>query len=93
MRKKELCYRYNPQCASFRKNYLFSLFIRMQVDLMGVWHEILDFSFFHESVYPGYLSFPFGPFRLFMKICGDIRNFVFTTVSCDTGYKLFTGVN
>jgi hypothetical protein len=33
-----------------------------------------------------------GPFRIFTKICRDIRNFVFITGVVDTGDKPFTGV-
>jgi hypothetical protein len=49
--------------------------------------------FFHESVSPGPLSIPLGPFQIFMTIRGDIHNFVFTTGVVDTGDKLFTVVN
>ncbi len=36
--------------------------------LKGVWHEIFSFKFFHESV-----SQKDRSFRIFSKICGDIR--------------------
>jgi hypothetical protein len=45
--------------------------------LKGVWHEICDFSFFHESVFPGPLSIPLGPFQLFSKIRGENREWMF----------------
>ncbi len=41
--------------------------------LKGVWHEIFSFRIFHESVSPGPLSMPLGPFQIFSKIHGDIR--------------------
>jgi|LakMenEpi03Aug12_release.lakeMendotaPanAssembly.Ray.scaffolds.fasta_scaffold2235695_1 hypothetical protein len=33
-------------------------------------------DFFHDSVSSGPLNIPFWPFRIFKKICGDIRNFL-----------------
>jgi hypothetical protein len=42
--------------------------------LKGQCHEIFDYRFFHESVSPHLQSFPLGPFRIFSKIRGDIRN-------------------
>jgi hypothetical protein len=37
------------------------------------WHDIFDFwFFFHESVSPKPLRIPLGPFRIFLKISGDI---------------------
>jgi hypothetical protein len=53
--------------------------------------EIFDFRFFHESVSPGPLSIPLGPFQFFMKTCGDIR--VYFDGGNNTGDNLFTGVN
>jgi hypothetical protein len=44
-------------------------------------------GFSHVLVSLGPLSIQLWPFQIFMKIHGDIRNFV------DTGDKLFTGVN
>ncbi len=38
-------------------------------------------SFFHESVSPGPLSIPLGPFRIFSKIRGDIREWMLSAVS------------
>ncbi len=61
--------------------------------LKGVWHEIFDLNFFHESVYPGPLSIPIGSFRLFSKIRRDNREWMFITGVNDTGDKLFGGVN
>ncbi len=59
----------------------------------GVWHEIFDLSFFHESVSPGPLSNPLWSFRLFSKIRRDIRKWMFISGVNDTGDKLFGGVN
>jgi hypothetical protein len=50
-------------------------------------------DFFHESVSPGPLSTPLGPFQIFIKIRGDIPSFVFIVGINDTGDKVFTGVN
>ncbi len=44
-------------------------------------------GFFHESVSPKPLSTPLGPFRIFLKIPGDICNSRFTTGVVDTGGK------
>jgi hypothetical protein len=46
-------------------------------------------SFFHESVSPWPFSIRLGSFRLFSKICGDIRELMFITGTSD---KLFRGV-
>jgi hypothetical protein len=35
--------------------------------------------FFHESLSPGPQSIPLGPFRIFSKIRGDIRELMFIT--------------
>ncbi len=61
--------------------------------LKGVWHEIFDFRFFHESVSPRPQSIPLGPFWIFSKICGDIHEWIFIADVNDTGDKLFSGVN
>ncbi len=61
--------------------------------LKGVWHEIFDFIFFHESVYPGPLSIPLGSFQLFSKIRRDNREWMFISGVNDTGDKLFGGDN
>ena len=62
--------------------------------LKGVWHEIFATSgFFHESVSPRPPSLPLGPFWIFSKIRGDIRELLFITGVNDTGNKLFSGVN
>ncbi len=39
------------------------------------------------------LSIPLGMFWIFMKIRGDIREWMFITVVNNTGDKLFSGVN
>jgi hypothetical protein len=44
-------------------------------------------GFFHESVSPKHLSVPLWPFRIFSKICGDIRGSRCTTGVNDTGGK------
>jgi hypothetical protein len=38
------------------------------------------------------MSIPLGKFRIFTKIRGDTRNFVFIAGVVDTGDELFTGV-
>jgi hypothetical protein len=65
------------------------------VHLKGVWHEIYDLTsgFFHESVSPRPPSIPLGPFRIFSKIRGVIREWIFIAGVNDTGDKLFSGVN
>jgi len=47
----------------------------------------------HESVSPGPLSIPLEPFQFFMKIRGNILEWIFITDVNDTGDKLFTGVH
>ncbi len=42
---------------------------------------------------PGPPSIPLGPFQIFSKIRGDIREWMFITGVNNTGDKLFTGVN
>ncbi len=59
--------------------------------LKGVWHEIFDLKFFHELVSSSCCVL--GPFQIFIKIWGNICNFVFITGVEDTGIKLFIGVN
>jgi hypothetical protein len=49
--------------------------------------------FFHESVSPRPISIPLGPFWIFSKIRGDIRELMFIACVNDTGEKLFSGVN
>jgi len=68
----------------FKKILLFAF---MENTLKGVWHEIFDISFFHKSVSPGPLSIPLGPFQIFSKIRGDIREWMFISVVNDTGEK------
>ncbi len=50
-------------------------------------------GFFIESVFPGPLSIRLGPFRISLKIRGDIGNSVFIAGIKDTSDKLFTVVN
>ncbi len=61
--------------------------------LKGVCHEIFSFNFFHNSVFPGSLSIPLGPFQIFSKIREDIGEWMFVTGINYTSDKLFTGVN
>jgi hypothetical protein len=61
--------------------------------LKGVRLEIFDFRLFNESVSPRTLSIPLGPFRIFSKILGDLRNVVFIAGVVDTSDKLLTGNN
>jgi hypothetical protein len=49
--------------------------------------------FFHESGFPQLQNIPLGPFRIFLKICGDIRKTRSTTGINDTGGKFAPGVN
>ncbi len=55
--------------------------------LKGQCHEIFDFWFFHESVFPQPLSIPLGLFRIFSKIRKDIRSSRCSTGVVDTGDK------
>jgi hypothetical protein len=41
--------------------------------LKGQCHDIFDFRFFHQPVSPKPLSIPLGLFRIFSKICENIR--------------------
>jgi hypothetical protein len=50
-------------------------------------------GFFHECVSPQPQSIPLALFRMFSKICGDIRKSRYTTGINDTGGKFATGVN
>jgi hypothetical protein len=61
--------------------------------LKGVWHEIFDFRFFSWIIVPRAPSIPMGPFRIFSKIHGDIREWMFITGVNDTGDKVYIGVN
>ncbi len=49
--------------------------------------------FFMTQFPPGLLRIPLRPFKIFTRIRGDIRNFVFIAGINDTGNKLLTGVN
>ena len=42
---------------------------------------------------PRPISIPLGPFGIFSKIRGDIRELMFIAGVNDTGEKLFSGVN
>jgi hypothetical protein len=44
-------------------------------------------------VSPRPISIPLGPFLIFSKIRGDIRELMFIAGVNDTGEKLFSGVN
>ncbi len=81
----------------FHWNYgtLFVFFagLWIRIDLKGVWHEIFDFRFFHESVSPRPRRIPLGPFWIFLKIRGGSRELIFIAGVNDTGDKLFSGVN
>jgi hypothetical protein len=46
-----------------------------------------------EQFPPKPLSIPFGPFRFFSKIRGDIRSSRLTTGVNDTGGKIAAGIN
>ncbi len=49
--------------------------------------------FSHDSVPPRPASSPLGPFWIFSKIRGDIRELIFIIGVNDTGEKLVSGVN
>ncbi len=52
--------------------------------------RFFSLGFFHESVSPGPMSIPLGPFQIFSKIPGYIREWMFITVySCSMGPPLF----
>jgi hypothetical protein len=57
----------------------------LRLALKGVWHEIYAFRFLHKSASLGPLSIPLGPFRIFSKIRGDIRERMFNSDVNDTG--------
>ncbi len=60
---------------------------KFKYPLKGVWHEIFAFRFFHKSVSLGALSIQLGPFQIFSKIRGDIREWMFISGVNDTGKK------
>jgi hypothetical protein len=60
---------------------------KQKTTLKGQCHEILTSGFFQEPVSPKPLSIPFGPFRIFLKIRGDICSSRCTTSVLDTGGK------
>ncbi len=49
----------------------------LSVNLKGVWHEIFDLRFFSWISVPRPPSIPVGPFWIFSKIPGDIREWIF----------------
>ncbi len=55
--------------------------------LKGQCHKTFDFWFFHESVSPKHLNIPLWPFRIFLKIRGDISGSRCTTSVNDTSGK------
>ncbi len=57
------------------------------VHLKGQCHEIFRFWFFSSISFPQPQSIPLGLFRIFSKICGDIRSSRLTTGVVDTGGK------
>jgi hypothetical protein len=59
----------------------------------GVSHEIFDFRIFSRISFPLPPEYLMGSFRIFMKIRGRIRKFVFSAGVNETGNKLFSGVN
>jgi hypothetical protein len=64
---------------------------------MGQCHEMFDFWFFSGISFPKHLSIPLRPFRIFLKIRGDLRQFAtgcnFAASIVDTGGKFAAGVN
>jgi hypothetical protein len=62
----------------------------MPVKLKGQCHDIFASGFFHESVSPQPQSKAEGPFRICLKIRGDIRKSKCTTGINDTGGKFAT---
>jgi hypothetical protein len=76
LRCRDAChYGANPDPDPDPKIRTSAKWIRIQllssVTLKGQCHEIFDFWFFHESVSPKPPSILLGPFRIFLKICGD----------------------
>jgi hypothetical protein len=59
--------------------------LELQMDLKEQCHEICDFRFFYESVSSKPLTIPLGPFRIFSKFHGDIRNSRCITSVLNTG--------
>jgi hypothetical protein len=55
--------------------------------LKGQCHEIFYFRFSTWISFPKPLVIPLGPFRIFLKILGDIRSSRYTTGVIDTGGK------
>ncbi len=63
--------------------------------LKGICHEIFSFKFFSCISFSGPLSIPWGPFRIFSKIRGDFREWMFISDvndTCDKREK-FWGIN
>ncbi len=63
--------------------------------LKGVWHKIFELRFFSWISVPQTHKYciPLGPFWIFSKIRGDIRELMFIASVNDTGEKMFSGVN
>jgi hypothetical protein len=53
--------------------------------LKGQCHEVFDFRYLHGSDSPKPLIIPLGPFRICLKIRGDIRSSWCTTGVVETG--------
>ena len=87
----KVCHRWQMQKIFNNKKY--STILTYCMYLKGQCHEIFASGFFHESVSPQLQSIPFRPFRIFSKICGDIRESRCTTGINDTGGKFATGIN
>jgi hypothetical protein len=64
--------------------YFFKFYQRI---LKGQCHEIFASDYFHESVSLQPQSIPLRPFRIFLKIRGDIRSSRLATGVNDTGGK------
>ena len=59
----------------------------MRKHLEGVWHEIFDFRVFSEISVPRASEYLIGIIRIFSKIRGDIREWMFVSGVNDTGEK------
>ncbi len=73
-------WKFIPSCGAEKGDAWYS-------SLKEVWHEIFDFRFLHKSVSPGPLSIQLGSFRIFSKIRGDNREWMFVSGVNDTGEK------
>jgi hypothetical protein len=61
--------------------YRWDILVPTRLHLKGQCHEIFCFWFFHESVSPKPLIIPLGPFRIFLKILGDVPLLSFIPVA------------